>query len=46
MFLNYQILILEKQIKLDEFLELFFMELQCSGILDVVRITLTFRVGG
>lgn len=40
-----QILILEKQIKLDEFLELFLMEPQCSDVLDVVRLRVTFGVG-
>lgn len=38
-------LILEKQIKLDKFLELFFRQPQCSESLDVVRLTLTFKVG-
>lgn len=46
MVFSYQILILENKIKLDEFLELFCMKLQCSGVLGVVRITLTFRDGG
>lgn len=44
-FLIIQILILEKQIKLHEFLELFFVVPQCSVTLEVVRLTLTLRAG-
>lgn len=44
-FLIIQILILEKQIKLHEFLELFFMVPQCSVTLEVVRLTLTVSAG-
>lgn len=42
-FLIIHILIFEKQIKLHGFLELLLVEPQCSVILDVVRLTLTFR---
>lgn len=44
-FLIIQILILEKQIKLHEFLELFFVVPQCSVTLEAVRLTLTLRAG-